>query len=64
MIGEAIKSYLKDNGITQTFISSKTGIKMPILSAMLSGKRKIYAEEYLAICKVLEVPLDTFNKSA
>lgn len=63
MIGQNIRSYLINNGITQTFISKRTNISMNILNPSLNGKRHIYAEEYFKICEALNVPLDTFQIS-
>jgi transcriptional regulator with XRE-family HTH domain len=60
MIGKKIKEYLNKKGISQTFVSNKTGIPISTLNAALNGNRKILAEEYFIICQVLEVPLDTF----
>lgn len=66
MTGYKIKNYLKNKGISQTFVSSKTGIPISKLNASLNGNRKLLAEEYFIICQVLNVPLDTFmvDKSA
>lgn len=60
MLGNKIKAYLDRNGIKYSFVSSKTGIPMNILSPMLNEKREIKAVEYFAICNALGVPLDSF----
>jgi len=60
MTGVKIKKYLKSKGISQTFVSNKTGIPISTLNAILNGNRKLLAEEYFVICQVLGVPLDTF----
>jgi len=60
MTGNKIKEYLISKGISQTFVANKTGIPISKLNAALNGNRKILAEEYFAICQVLNVPLDTF----
>lgn len=60
MIGRRIKAYLDDCGIKYTRISEKTGIPINILSPMLNGKREIKAEEYICICRALELPLEMF----
>ena len=64
MIGKSIKQYLSSKGITQTFISEKSGISITTLNAILNGNRGLLAEEYFTICEVLEVPLDTFAKKS
>lgn len=62
MLGKNIKQYLKDNGISQKWLSSK--IKMPqnILSITLNEKRRLEAEEFLSICDALSVSPDKFKK--
>ena len=62
MIGKAIKIYILARGISQTFISSKTGISISTLNAILNDNRGLSAEEYFIICNALEVPLETFSK--
>ncbi len=57
-----IKEYLEEKGITQTFISRKTGIELPKLNLALNGKRKITVEEYSIICGVLKLNTDFFLK--
>lgn len=60
MFATKIKDYLDEKGITQSFVSEKTGIKPPILSATLKGKRKLLAVEYIKICNALGVSADYF----
>ncbi len=57
-----IKEYLEEKGITQTFISRKTGIELPKLNLALNGKRRITLEEYSLICGVLKLNTDFFLK--
>ncbi len=59
-IGLRIKDYLISNGISQTFISAKTGISTPKLNLALNAKRRLTLEEYEAICSVLGVSCDKF----
>ena len=58
--GRNIKIYLDRHGIRQKFLSEKTGIPGNTLSAMLNGNRRIEVNEYINICKALDVPLNTF----
>lgn len=60
MCGLRIKKYLDENGIKYTYVSEETGIPMNILSPTLNGKRKMSAEEFILICKVLNVKTDFF----
>lgn len=57
-----IKKYLEENGITQAFISRKTGIEPAKLSLALNGGRKLTFDEYSIICGVLGVNTDMFLK--
>ncbi len=59
-VGEKIKSYLDESGITQTHISSKTGIPLPKLNLALNGNRKLTFEEYELICGALDIGTDKF----
>jgi transcriptional regulator with XRE-family HTH domain len=59
-VGEKIKQYLKENGITQTELSIDTKIPLPKLNLSLSGKRILKLEEYEIICGVLGVNVDKF----
>ena len=60
MTGEKIKNYLKEKGITQAHISKVTGINKMKINSILSSKQKMLLEDYLKICKVLDVPVDFF----
>lgn len=57
-----IKKYLDENGITQIFISKKTGIEPAKLNQALNGNRRLLLEEYAMICGVLGVNTDFFLK--
>ena len=58
--GIKIKAYLDERGISQVFLSEKSGIPAAKLSLALNGKRKLTFDEYEAICYVLGVGVDTF----
>jgi transcriptional regulator with XRE-family HTH domain len=60
MINSEIAKYLSDNNITQTSLSIKAKLPQVSLNQALNGKRKMTVEEYVAICRALEVPLETF----
>lgn len=59
-VGERINTYMRDNGIKQSFISEKTGISPQKLSLSLNGNRKLQFEEYELICGALSVGTDKF----
>lgn len=59
-VGAKIKSYLDNRGISQTFVSSRSGIPPAKLNLALNGKRKLSLAEYESICWALGVGVDTF----
>ena len=59
-VGQKIKTYLEENGITQTFVASKTGIPVKKLNLSLNGNRRLDFNEYELICGALSVGADTF----
>lgn len=60
MLGKAIKQYLDERGIKQTFLAEKTNLSVSKINAILNGNRGLLAEEYFMICEVLGVPIETF----
>lgn len=62
MIIDNIAKYIKDNGIKQRMIAEKTGIGECALSAILTRKRKLSADEYEKICVVLKKDPNFFMK--
>lgn len=63
-IDRAIKDYLSSHGIKQTFVSGRCGWSKQKTNAIVTGKRKISAEEYGAICEAVGVPYDYFYNAA
>lgn len=59
-IGEKIKGYITSIGVSQAYISKKTGIAAAKLNLALHGKRKLTFREYEAICCVLNVGCEKF----
>jgi Helix-turn-helix. len=58
--GVMVKEYLKENGITQIFLSRKTGIKPAKLNLALNGARRFSLDEYALVCGALKVNIDYF----
>lgn len=50
-----IDKYLSDKGITKTHVSKRSGIPKSRMSALTTGSGKMLLDEYLAICKALDV---------
>lgn len=58
-----LSEYIKANGIKVTSISDRSGIDYQILCRCLNEKQPLKADEFLAVCKVLEVdPKDFLNE--
>lgn len=64
-VSDAIKKVITDSGRTQVWLVSKVNAIDPQinmskakLSASLIGKRKISADEFIALCKALEISPD------
>lgn len=59
-VNKKLRKYLEDNGIKQSFLISVTGISQEKMSNIITGKRKITAEELSKICIALNVSADLF----
>lgn len=56
----AFKQYLEDNGYKQKFIAQRAGINEAAFSAIVTGKIKCSLENYVGICKALDLPFGSF----
>jgi len=59
-VGVKIKDYLESHGISQAFLSAKSGIPPAKLNLALNGKRRMPLPEYQSICWALGVGVDAF----
>lgn len=59
-VGIKIKGYLESHGISQAFLSTKSGIPPAKLNLALNGKRRMTLPEYQTICWALGLNVDTF----
>lgn len=57
---EKVRSYIMERGVKQSIIAEKCNISASTFSAMMNGKRKMYAEDLRAICYALEVSPEEF----
>lgn len=55
-----IRNYIEQEKLNIANVANKSGIPVNVFKAMLNGKRKIYSDEYKAICLALEVGAETF----
>lgn len=62
-VNKKLKEYLDAHGITQAFLVKKTGIPHWTICNILSGKRKITAEELGRISNALGVSANIFLES-
>lgn len=65
-VSETIKAELINGGRTQAWLTrriNEAGIKMNTqrLSAILNGKRILTADEFVIICKILNLTIDSFD---
>ncbi len=59
-VGARIKEYLINSGISQAYVSEKSGIPPVKLNLALNGKRRLTFEEYEVLCGVLSVEAGRF----
>ena len=59
-MGEKIKKYLDDHGISQAFIAKQTGLSYQVITDICTKGRKIECVEYYKICQALKVPFEFF----
>ena len=56
----AIRQYLLDHGIKQSFVAEKCGWTKQKTNSIATGKTKITAGEYGELCDAIGVPYDYF----
>lgn len=61
MIAEKLAEYFVTRGIKQKVVAEAIGISPAAMSEMLAGRRKLSADEYVAICDFLGVPYSLFT---
>ena len=64
MIAENISTYLKSNGIRQSHVAESVGLHSQTFSNVMNGKRRLTAEEYVAICRTLGKSTEFFVDKA
>lgn len=58
---EAIAAGVKKRGITNSELARRIGIPAELLRRSLKGIRKITADEFLSLCRELNMQLDDFD---
>lgn len=59
-ITETIRKKIDETGMKQKAIAEKIGIEATTLSAILNGRRKMYATDFIKLCCVLGLSIDYF----
>lgn len=62
-INQKLNEYVIANGIKQIYIVQKTGLSANTISKILTGKRRILADEFLTICVALDIDPNIFRIS-
>ena len=57
---EKVKEYITEQGIKQSVLAKKCNISENTFSAIMNGKRTMYAEDLRAICLALNVSPEQF----
>lgn len=60
MIAKKIAEYIATKGIKQKALADAVGISPVSMSETLRGNRTLTADEYVIICRFLEVPYSKF----
>lgn len=59
---ERVSAAVKESGFKQKAIAHRIGVSEQVFCAMLSGERKISADEFLGLCTALgKTPNDLFG---
>ncbi|MDY3791622.1 MAG: helix-turn-helix domain-containing protein [Oscillospiraceae bacterium] len=61
-IRKFLVDYIDKKGIKQAFIAKSTGMSTNAVSQVLTGKRKIQADEFLKICRAVDMSQETINE--
>ena len=62
-IVEKIESTIKERGLTQKYVSGQAHMNPDLLSKSLNGSRNLKADEFVMLCRVLNLTLDDFNEN-
>jgi transcriptional regulator with XRE-family HTH domain len=55
-----VRQYLEDHGIRQNFVARKINISASTFNAIMTGQRRMFADELRTICEVLNVTPEVF----
>lgn len=63
MVRDNIVRYVKEHGIKQEYLAKGIGLSTAAVSSIMNGKRNVSAEEYVNICRLLNLSCDYFADS-
>jgi len=63
-VSQAVKQYIESNGIKQTFLAEKCGWTKQKMSSIITGRKRMGADEMASICDAVGVPYDFFYNRA
>lgn len=55
-----IRDYIQQHGLKQRHIAARAGIAEKTLSLILCGKRQLRADEFIGLCRALNLDLVDF----
>ena len=61
---EKLRAYIIENGIDISALAARCGMSLAELSAVLSGERRLYADELREICIALNLSPELFVEAA
>lgn len=62
LIGEALKKARESKGLTQKQLAEKIYVDTSLVCKWEKGKKRVLADELIAILDILEMTLDDFKK--
>ena len=57
---ERVRAYIEENHLKQSHIAETAGFSVSTFNAMLTGRRKMYADDLEIICRALKVSSELF----
>ena len=58
----ALRTYLKEKGIRQSYLVRECGVTSDRISRMLNGHRRIRAEELINFCRALHLTVEELSE--
>ncbi len=55
---------IENKGVKLSYVAKKIGLSVDLLSKSINGKRRLNADEFLKICKVLDITQDEIDELA